>query len=79
VETHGIKIFSRRKHMSILPEGEQMRKAIKWISDARLDDPGTGLGGLIDAACLKFDLSPKDTEVLLNFFTGKGPERQEEK
>jgi hypothetical protein len=65
--------------MSILPEGEQMRKAIKWISDVRLDNPEASLGGLIDDACLKFDLSPKDAEVVLHFFTGKGPEGQDDK
>jgi hypothetical protein len=65
--------------MSILPEGEQLRKAIKWISDALLDDPEAKLGGLIGDACLKFDLSPKDAEVVLHFFAGKGPEGQEDK
>ena len=54
--------------MSILPEGEQLRKAIKWVSDKRLDDPESGLSGLVQEACLKFDLSPKDTDGLLNFF-----------
>jgi len=65
--------------MSILPEGEQMRKAIKWISDMRLDNPEASLSGLIDDACLKFDLSPKDAEVILHFFARKGPEGQENK
>ncbi len=65
--------------MSILPEGEQMRKAIKWISDARLDKPEADLGGLIDKACLKFDLSPKDAEVILHFFAKKGPEGPDDK
>lgn len=29
--------------MSILHEGEQLRKAIKWISNERLDNPEAGL------------------------------------
>lgn len=65
--------------MSILPEGEQLRKAIKWVSDKRLDNPAAGLSGLVQEACLKFDLSPKDTETLLNFFIEKdsgGSERR---
>lgn len=57
--------------MSILPEGEQLRKAIKWVSDKRQDAPRAGLPGLVQEACLKFDLSPKDTDVLLNFFLEK--------
>ena len=57
--------------MSILPEGEQLRKAIKWISDVRLEDPKAALLGLIETACLKFDLTPKDSEVLMHFFAGE--------
>ena len=58
--------------MGILPEGEQLRKAIKWISDMRLDNPGAGLPKLIGEACLKFDLSPKDSEFLMHFFADEG-------
>ncbi len=59
--------------MSILPEGEQLRRAVKWISDERLDNPNADLSKLINDACLKFDLPPKDAEFLLNFFTKKEP------
>jgi len=58
--------------MSILPEGEQLRKAVKWISDERLDNPGAALFTLIEKACLKFDLSPKDCDFLMQFFTDEG-------
>ena len=54
--------------MNILPEGEQLRRAIKWISDSRLDDPKARLFTLIGEAGLKFDLSPKDQEKLVNFY-----------
>lgn len=58
--------------MSIRPEGEQLRRAIKWMSDERTEHPGAGLSELIADACLKFDLPPKDAESLLRFFTEKG-------
>ncbi len=61
---------------NILPEGEQLRKAIKWISDARFDNPRASLARLIGEACLKFDLSPKDSDVLTHFFT-EGPKKSE--
>lgn len=61
--------------MSILPEGEQLRRAVKWISDERVDHPGVGLSRLIDEACMKFDLSPKDCEVLMHFFATGSPEK----
>jgi hypothetical protein len=53
--------------MSILPEGEQLRRAVKWISDERTDNPEKGVSKLVGEACLKFDLPPKDAEFLLHF------------
>ncbi len=61
--------------MSILPEGEQLRKAVKWISDERLDKPEAALFTLIEMACLKFDLSPKDCEFLIRYFTDEGHDK----
>lgn len=55
--------------MSILPEGEQLRKAVKWVSDERNENPGTPLFTLIEKACLKFDLAPKDEEFLTRYLT----------
>ncbi len=57
--------------MGILPEGEQLRRAIKWISDMRVENPGIGLSKLVGDACLKFDLPPKEAEFLTNFFLEK--------
>jgi hypothetical protein len=53
----------------IQPEGEEIRKAIKWIS-ANLEE-GKKKSQLIEEAALKFDLSPAQTDFLLNFFTKK--------
>ncbi len=50
--------------MSIQPQGEDLRKAVKWVSDERTYSPGKELKALIDEACTKFDLSPKDAEFL---------------
>jgi len=63
--------------MSILPEGEQMRKAVKWISDKRLDNPEASLIKLIQDACLKFDLPPKDAEFLMHSLTESSSEKSE--
>jgi len=61
--------------MSILPEGEQLRKAVRWISEMREERKDANLAKLISEACVKFDLSPADTEFLIRFFndekTGK--------
>jgi hypothetical protein len=53
--------------MSIIPAGEQLRRAVKWISDERREHPEIPLITLIEKACLKFDLTPKDEEFLLRY------------
>jgi hypothetical protein len=63
--------------MSILPEGEQLRKAIRWVSDEREANPEAGLGRLIGDACMRFDLPPKDAEFLTRFFTSNSPDQQQ--
>lgn len=55
--------------MSILPEGEQLRKAVRWISEERQSREDANLAKLINEACIKFDISPADAEFLLRFFT----------
>jgi len=54
---------------TVQPQGEDLRKAVKWISDERQYNPQARLSKLIEEACLKFDLSPMDAEYLLGFFT----------
>ena len=53
---------------TVQPEGEDLRKAVKWISEERKYNPEAKLSKLIEEACLKFDLSPMDAEYLFNFF-----------
>jgi hypothetical protein len=56
---------------SQLPEGEEIRRAIKWISEMRESQPDRKLSKLVEEAALKFDLSPHQTDFLYNFFTKK--------
>jgi len=53
--------------MSIQPEGEDLRKAIKWISEMRQEEPDKSLARLVEEAGAKFDLPPKDQEFLYRF------------
>jgi hypothetical protein len=53
---------------TVQPEGEDLRKAVKWISDERQYGDPKPLIKLIEEASLKFDLSPIDAEYLVNFF-----------
>jgi len=56
---------------TVMPEGENLRNAIKWISVQRESNPREPLSKLIEKAALQFDLSPLDTEFLVNFFRKK--------
>jgi hypothetical protein len=62
------KMFNEGKELemtTVQPEGEDLRKAVKWISEERKYDPDAKTSKLIEEACLKFDLSPMDAEYLL--------------
>ncbi|OPY71160.1 MAG: hypothetical protein A4E62_01442 [Syntrophorhabdus sp. PtaU1.Bin002] len=52
----------------ILPEGEDLRRAVKWISGNLQTDPAQPVQKLVEEAIFKFDLSPKDAEFLIVFF-----------
>ena len=53
--------------MGIQPEGEDLRKAVKWISSQRENDPDKALAALVEAAGLRFNLSPKDETFLMKW------------
>ena len=53
--------------MSIQPQGEEIRKAVKWVSDQRKFKPGKDLNKIIEEACIRFNLSPKEAEFLERF------------
>jgi hypothetical protein len=51
-----------------MPEGEEIRKAIKWVSANLEEHPDQPIGKLVEKAVFMFDLSPKDSEFLIGFF-----------
>lgn len=51
--------------MTIQPKGEDLRKAVKWVSEERKYNKEKKLQTLIEEACLKFNLSPMDANFLL--------------
>ncbi len=57
---------------TVMPESEHVQKAIRWISTNLEDNENQPLQPLIEKAVFKFDLSPKDTEFLMNFFRERG-------
>ncbi|MBL0713106.1 MAG: hypothetical protein JJV98_05340 [Desulfosarcina sp.] len=57
--------------MSIQPQGEEIRKAVKWVSEERQADAAVNLGRLVEQAAVKFDLNPREVEFLTRFVKGE--------
>jgi hypothetical protein len=52
----------------LLPDGEDLRRAIKWVSGNLQENPGQPVQPLVQQAIFKFDLSPRDAEFLIGFY-----------
>jgi len=52
---------------TLQPQGDKLKKAIRWISDKRKQTPDINLAKLAEDAGFQFDLSPKDSQFLLRF------------
>lgn len=55
--------------MSIAPEGENVRRAVKWICAEREQHPEISLTRLIERAGMQFNLSPLEEESLGRILT----------
>ena len=53
---------------TVIPEGEAIRRAIKWISSHLDANPDAPVQKLVNEAVSRFDLSPKDAEFLTSFY-----------
>jgi hypothetical protein len=53
---------------SIIPESEQLKRAVKWISEQLKEDENKSKQGLINEAISRFDLNPKQSMFLLSFY-----------
>ena len=54
--------------MTIQPEGESLRKAVKWIAEEEKAGSSKSRQALIQAACLHFNLTPMEAEYLSRSF-----------
>jgi hypothetical protein len=53
---------------TIIPDSEDVKKAVKWISAQLEEKNNEPLAMLIEDAVFKFDLSPKEADFLTRFF-----------
>jgi hypothetical protein len=56
---------------TIIPQGQRIRQAVKFISAERMEDDKKPIRKLIQEASLKFNLSPKEEQDLVNFYREK--------
>ncbi|MBC7359519.1 hypothetical protein SAMN02745206_03587 [Desulfacinum infernum DSM 9756] len=57
---------------TVMPQGEAIRKAVKWVSECLQEEPDKPVAKLVNEAVTRFDLSPKEAEFLLKFYSQKG-------
>jgi len=53
---------------TIIPDSEQLKRAVKWISEQLKEDENLSKQRLINEAISRFDLNPKQSMFLLSFY-----------
>ena len=53
----------------LLPKGEDLRRAVKWVSGKLQENPGQPVPPLVREAIFTFALSPRDAEILIGFYS----------
>jgi hypothetical protein len=54
------------KRGGIVPGGDGIRQALKWLGERKVEEPTANRAKLIDEAALRFDLTPLDVDFLVN-------------
>jgi hypothetical protein len=49
----------------VAPEGESLRRALRWLDDRVKEEPGVVRAKLVGEASVRFDLTPVEEEFLL--------------
>jgi hypothetical protein len=53
---------------TILPRGESLRRAVRFVSDRLREEDPPPLAKLVSEATLRFDLKPNEGEYLIQFY-----------
>jgi hypothetical protein len=49
----------------IMPQGEGLRRALRWLDERVREEPKADRGKLVGEASVRFDLSPVEADFLL--------------
>ncbi|HPI94317.1 MAG TPA: hypothetical protein PLT09_10260 [Deltaproteobacteria bacterium] len=63
--------------MTIIPEKEKVKQAIRWMSENLERKPNQSVQKLINKAVFEFDLSPVDAEFITRFFHERDAARRQ--
>ena len=55
-----------------LPRGERLRRAVRFVSERLREEGPPPLAALVNEATLRFDLTPKESEYLIQFYRDAG-------
>jgi hypothetical protein len=56
---------------TIMPEGDNLRKAVKWIAELRGEGTDLSDKELVEKVCLKFNLSPLEADYMVRWIKEK--------
>ena len=59
---------------TVMPDGEALRNAVRWISERRQEEDAPSTAQLIDEAGRRFDLSPMEQLSLMRLLHARQPE-----
>lgn len=63
-------LSGRHKELTtIIPDNEAIKKAVRWISEHLKENPAADKKTLINEASFRFNLSPKESFFLQNFYS----------
>lgn len=65
--------MAREGSGGLLPEGESLRRALRWLDERAREAPGLDRAGAISEAGRRFDLTPLEEEFLLRSWKGPPP------
>jgi len=55
-----------------LPRGERLRRAVRFVSERLQEEGSPPLAALVNEATLRCDLTPKESEYLIQFYRDAG-------
>lgn len=53
---------------NVMPKNQSIKSAVQWISEKLKENADTPIAALINQVTLRFDLTPSESQFLVNFY-----------